>query len=73
MTSVSGRPTDALLPPKRKCRDPSSRPEALNSSKMTLMPLTARNKANVDSRTKHSLAKVCGAAASRLSLLGAML
>jgi hypothetical protein len=38
--------------------------DALDSSKMTLMRLTARNKANVRSQTKHSLAKVCGAAAS---------
>jgi hypothetical protein len=45
---------------------------ALDSSKMTLMPLTARTQANVRSQTKHSLAKVCGAAASGLSLLGAM-
>ena len=47
--------------------------DALNSSKMTLMPLTARTQANVRSQTKHSLAKVCGAAASGLSRLGAML
>jgi hypothetical protein len=47
--------------------------DAIDSSKMTLMPLTARTKANVHGRAKHSLAKVCGAAASRLSLLGAML
>jgi CRP/FNR family cyclic AMP-dependent transcriptional regulator len=37
------------------------------------MPLTARTQANVRSQTKHSLAKVCGAAASGLFLLGAML
>jgi hypothetical protein len=35
--------------------------------------LTARTKANVHSRAKHSLAKVCGAAANGLFLLGAML
>jgi hypothetical protein len=34
---------------------------------------TTRNKANVHSRAKRSLAKVCGAAESGLSLLGAML
>jgi len=45
------------------------RSDALDSSKMTLMPLTARTQANVRSQT---LAKVCGAAASGLSLLGAM-
>jgi hypothetical protein len=47
--------------------------DAIDSSKMTLMPLTARTQANVDSRAKHSLAKVCGAAANGLFLLGAML
>ena len=47
--------------------------DALVSSKMILMLLTARTQANVHSQAKHSLAKVCGAAASRLSLLGAML
>jgi hypothetical protein len=35
--------------------------------------LRVRNKANVHSRAKRSLAKVCGAAESGLSLLGAML
>jgi hypothetical protein len=47
--------------------------DALDSSKMTLMPSTTRNKANVHSRAKRSLAKVCGAAESGLSPLGAML
>jgi hypothetical protein len=47
--------------------------DMLDSSKMTLMPSTTRNKANVHSRAKRSLAKVCGAAESGLSLLGAML
>jgi hypothetical protein len=47
--------------------------DALDSSKMTLMPLTVRTQANVGSQTKHSLAEVCGAAASGLSLLGAVL
>jgi hypothetical protein len=46
--------------------------DTLDSSKMTLI-LTARTKANVHSRAKHSLAKVCGAAANGLFLLGAML
>jgi hypothetical protein len=40
---------------------------------MTLMPSTTRNKANVHSRAKRSLAKVCGVAESGSSLLGAML
>jgi hypothetical protein len=47
--------------------------DALDSSKMTLMPSTTRNKANVHSRAKRSLAKVCGAAESGLSLVEAML
>ncbi len=37
------------------------------------LPSTARNKAHVHGQAKHSLAKVSGAAASGLSLLGAML
>ena len=45
--------------------------DALDSSKMTLMPSTTRNKANVHSRAKRSL--VCGAAESGLSLLEAKL
>jgi len=47
--------------------------DALDSSKMTLMPSTTCNKANFHSQDKRSLAKVCGAAESGLSLLGAML
>jgi hypothetical protein len=47
--------------------------DAIDSSKMTLMPLTARTQANVTAGLSPSLAKVCGAAASGLSLLGAML
>jgi hypothetical protein len=38
-----------------------------------MLPSTARNKAHVHSQAKDSLAKVCGAAASGLSLLGEML
>ena len=47
--------------------------DALDSSKMTLMPSTTRNKAKVHGRAKRILAKVCGISASGLSLLEAML
>jgi hypothetical protein len=47
--------------------------DALDSSKMTLVPSTTRNKAKVHGRAKRILAKVCGISASGLSLLEAML
>ena len=40
--------------------------DALDLPKMTLMPSTTRNKANVHSRAKRSLAKVCGRCGKRI-------